>query len=633
MFSMVDVFLNFEKLQVMYDFGNYHILIQDPTKEEEASVAARVDVEQTGTWVSFRSGKIAGNTCDIAAVSEQFAPNMNMNLTEGRFPQAEDELMLEAWAAEELELRIEDTVSFAFEDGVNKEFRLTGIFADYGSTKAEGVPGVAVSLAAAEKANVQKTSALLILFKEKADIRAAEQQIRDAFDISEERIGRNDRLLAVIGQSDHKAATQLYRVGSVLFLIVLVAGIVMIYNSFHISVMERMRQFGLLRCVGASQAQIKKLVLREAFALLLWAIPVGLLLGVLVTIFCSALLKYFNSYIFSAIPIYTFSPIGMLAGAGVGALTVWIAALLPAKRAAKVSPVSAVTGSFDLKVRKAKKRGALMKLLPVDAAMGVGNAVIRKKTLLLMSASIAIGIVMFLGFQVFVDFMHTGLKTTKPYTPDISLSAEWGLSQELYDKLTQLDGVKYAYGRMFGYTDASFDFDRLTEQYRLETGITEGEDGRFVSPDQARLISYDENQLRWAKDDLLEGKLDAQVMNEQNGVVAVWQGIVNGKTTYPAELQAGDTVYLDTPGGRKPIRSSACCAAFPLTTTGEASPPSSRPNSSLPKSQALPPFRSSTSSWSGTIRRRPWRKSGASSGARSNSWTRGSKTARSTRPS
>jgi putative ABC transport system permease protein len=71
-------------------------------------------------------------------------------------------------------------------------------------------------------------------------------------------------------------------------------------------------------------------------------------------------------------------------------------------------------------MRKVQKRGTLTRLLPVESAMGIGSAAARKKTLALMSASIALSIMMFLGFNVFVDFLHTGLKTTKPYTPDIS---------------------------------------------------------------------------------------------------------------------------------------------------------------------------------------------------------------------
>jgi putative ABC transport system permease protein len=248
-------------------------MLKDVSDSEKSTISGRIDVENTGTSIFFKNGTVNDNKCDILAIDENFAPNMGMKLTQGTFPKAENELMLENWAMERYGLKPGDTVSFAFEDSIKKSFVVSGVFSDYASTKASGEPGVVISISAANKANAEKTNAFLIQFKDRTNMRKAEKQITETLDISEDRIGRNDRLLAVIGQSDYKAATGIYETGAILFLIVLVAGVVMIYNTFNISVMERVRQFGLLRCVGASKAQIKKLVKREGTILILKALP------------------------------------------------------------------------------------------------------------------------------------------------------------------------------------------------------------------------------------------------------------------------------------------------------------------------------------------------------------------------
>jgi hypothetical protein len=49
--------------------------------------------------------------------------------------------MIENWAAEKLGAGIGDTVSFAFADKAERPFVISGIFADYGGTKATGEPG------------------------------------------------------------------------------------------------------------------------------------------------------------------------------------------------------------------------------------------------------------------------------------------------------------------------------------------------------------------------------------------------------------------------------------------------------------------------------------------------------------
>ncbi|MDD4767764.1 MAG: ABC transporter permease [Desulfotomaculaceae bacterium] len=193
-FSMLDVFMKFEKIQVINDYGNYHLLVNNATDEEKEAISSRIDVKNTGTLVSFKSGSInSSSQCDIVALSDNFASNMSMNLLEGTFPEAENELMIENWAAEKLGAGIGDTVSFAFADKTERPFVVSGIFADYGGTKATGEPGVAISMKAAAKASVEKTGIFLIEFKEQADMKKAEQQIKESLRISDERMGRNEQ--------------------------------------------------------------------------------------------------------------------------------------------------------------------------------------------------------------------------------------------------------------------------------------------------------------------------------------------------------------------------------------------------------------------------------------------------------
>lgn len=182
-----------------------------------------------------------------------------------------------------------------------------------------------------------------------------------------------------------------------------------------------------------------------------------------------------------------------------------------------------------------------------------------------MSCSIAISIVMFLGFQVYVDFMYSSLKTTKPYTPDISLTSEQGLSSNLYKKLSNLSGVKKVYGRMFSYVDATFDASRLTDAYKEIIGDVQTTDnGLFIPPEKSWLISYDKNQLNWAKTDLIEGKISEEKLNEKKGIIAVARTRRNGVGIETAKLQLGDKVYIQTPDGTKEMTVMAILRTVPF---------------------------------------------------------------------
>jgi putative ABC transport system permease protein len=276
-------------------------------------------------------------------------------------------------------------------------------------------------MASAQALDVRKESGFLVAFKARVNVPRARQSIEATLHIPSDRIHMNEKLLAVMGQSQNRSALSLYTTAAVLFLIVLAAGAVMIYNTFNISVMQRVRQFGLLRCIGASKSQIRQIVRREGLRIILRAIPLGTLVGVLVTFACSALLKFYNNNYFGEMPLFAISPAGILAGVVVGFLTVLIASFAPANKAASVSPVNAVTGSSEIRPMLRQKNSFLTRLLPVDVALGISNATMRKRTLLLMSASVALSIVLFLGFNVFIQFMYSAMKTTKPYTPDVSI--------------------------------------------------------------------------------------------------------------------------------------------------------------------------------------------------------------------
>jgi len=567
-FSMLDVFLRFEKLQVIHDFGYYHLLVKDASPEEAAVIRSRIDVENTGYWIHLGNGSINGVACNLGALDKNFAENMNIRLTEGNFPVGPDEMMLEQWAMGGLhrDLKINDSVEITLQGGVKREFVISGMYQDLGSTKARGVAGIFLSTAAAAENFPEAQSFYLIQFKDGVNIIAAEKAIKSTLDITDARIDRNDRLLAVMGQSEHKAAIGLYTIGGILFGIVLAAGVVMMYNTFNISVMERVRQFGLLRCIGASRGQIKKLVRRESLYITLKAIPLGVLGGMLVTFICSALLKFYNSSLFGEMPLFTVSLIGISAGIVIGFLTVFIASLLPARKAARVSPINAVTGSNEVKISKSRKRGLLTRWFPAEIGMGINNALIKKKTLFLMSCSIAISIIMFLGFQVFVDFMHTSLKTTKPYTPDVSLRAEQGIESDVYERLSGLAGIERVYGRMFGHVEATFDASRLTGSYKAKIpGLKIGDDGLLAAHPKSWLISYDKNQLNWAKANLIAGEISEDLINEKDGVIAVAMNSRNSVQTGTVDLQPGDKVYINTPAGTKEFTAQGILRSVPFS--------------------------------------------------------------------
>jgi len=99
-----------------------------------------------------------------------------------------------------------------------------------------------------------------------------------------------------MGEGRSKSAIIDYMIFFMVSIIVMIATLIFIYNSFNISTMERMKEYGLIKAIGGTNKQIKKIILKEAFIIGVIALPIGLLLGMAVG---SVLFRTFNSLIFS----------------------------------------------------------------------------------------------------------------------------------------------------------------------------------------------------------------------------------------------------------------------------------------------------------------------------------------------
>ena len=150
----------------------------------------------------------------------------------------------------------------------------------------------------------------------------------------------------------------LWMIAIVLTIVIVVASVSLIYNSFAISVADRTRQFGLLSSIGASKKQLRRSVLFEAFFLGLAGVPVGVLAGIggVAVVFAltqdafAALLGTGGTVSLSVDPL-VLAVVVLLSVA-----TLLASAWIPARRAGKVSAVDAIRQAQDVKVSKRSMR-------------------------------------------------------------------------------------------------------------------------------------------------------------------------------------------------------------------------------------------------------------------------------------
>lgn len=144
--------------------------------------------------------------------------------------------------------------------------------------------------------------------------------------------------------------------------IVVVASALLIRNAFAISVTQRTRQFGLLSSVGATARQLRGLVLREALAIDVIAIPLGVLVGclgsaVVLTAAREAIMGGLSGGVEGVELSVAITPWLVLVAATLALLTTLLSAWGPARRAARMTAVDAIRSSRDVRIPSEVRRG------------------------------------------------------------------------------------------------------------------------------------------------------------------------------------------------------------------------------------------------------------------------------------
>ena len=178
--------------------------------------------------------------------------------------------------------------------------------------------------------------------------------------------------------------------------VIFIAGYLLIYNVFYISIAQDIRFYGMLKTLGTTARQIRKIVYRKAIKLSLMGIPIGLLLGWPIG---RLLLPAIVNMLTDDIRIVTtVNPLIFLVAIVFSAITVFISCQKPAILAAKVSPMEALhyieqTGGKK-KQRRSKHISTMM--------MAKNNLTRNKKKVMIVTLSFALSIVLLNSVYTYV---------------------------------------------------------------------------------------------------------------------------------------------------------------------------------------------------------------------------------------
>lgn len=269
---------------------------------------------------------------------------------------------------------------------------------------------------------------------------------------------------------------------AIVCIIIVLTSVFCIKNSFDISITEKIKQYGMLRSIGATKKQIKRNVYYEGTILGIIGIPLGILLGlaasyILIIVSNLFLKDMLNNDLKLVLNI---SWIAIVVAILLGIITIYLSALRSARKASKVSPINSIRNSADIKIKskKIKSPKIVNKLFGIGGEISYKNFKRNKKKYRTTVISIVVSVAVFIGLSYFISEAFNSVKMQiKTYDYNLSLSVlgeSFSVEKEnMFMDTTKLNNVenyavyKYNYLELKNpkYNEEYISLNKLSKDY------------------------------------------------------------------------------------------------------------------------------------------------------------------------
>ncbi|MDO5555674.1 MAG: FtsX-like permease family protein [Clostridia bacterium] len=486
--------------------GNYHATFSNVAKENLKYVKDNNSVEnyfltnQIG-WAKLESSKNENKPyLFVLEFDKNALNNYGLKLLEGRMPENSNEVVISEHIKTNarVKLNIGDDITLnigkrkavdgtiittetSYINGITdesivdtnqKSYTIVGIIKRPNYT-IEGFanPGYTIITYMEE---VTDTANISVLYKKPKDYCENNELIKEV--IKTDDVYTHQELLRWQGAIGENTMKVLYGIAAVVIVIIVVSSIFVIRNSFSISVSEKNKQYGMLSSIGATSKQIRKTVLLEGFVIGAIAIPLGIILGIVAIVILLQIVNYLLGDMLNDMRfIYSIPVIAILISIAISFITIYLSCLIPARRAAKISPIDSIRGNNDIKIKSKRLKTSkfIKKFFGIGGTIASKNLKRSRKKYRTTVISIVISIVIFISLSTFIE---CGNKSSEIYYMELGFNmiVDNG-TEEIYKEIAKLDDIEnYSY---YYESGANIDIDKYGTDFGKEMTKDSSENG------------------------------------------------------------------------------------------------------------------------------------------------------------
>ena len=503
---------------------------------------------------------------NIVSVNRELLELQNTELIKGNFPKKTNEVVIEKWVLDNLEVKAEvgQKVTVDLFGRKKKEtFVVSGVLKDRAREKSSGI--MEVFLNRDLKKSNEKTDAY-VRFKDDKNIVENIYKISEDLGLDDEGISVNKMLLDAMGQLEEIDYNLIYSAIAAAIVLAIV-----VYGVFNISIIQRISEYGVIRAIGGKLSDIVKLLLTELLLIWLVSLPIGVAVGYLVAV----LLKKVSGNVFTemAVELSTISvPIEIIGFASVVSLLiiVFIVVIL-AWKIKRISPIDEIRGNIkssvdkkrNHKMSRKRKNNSLSysKIIPIEIKMAMKNVLRNKSGFAITLISMCLGSVMFLASSFYSDLMkdqQKKLDEVSRVNTDFKISMiptkpmYAGYSSKDIEDIRSINGVENVdeirslYARMFlkenQILDKEYFKKRNEEPYNKDVlGGLLVDCGNGDKILKSGVYGYNDTLLKKLDKHLAKGNVDLKEMNNEEVAIAM---VPKNNGKYTVGVNIGDKLKV-----------------------------------------------------------------------------------------